>query len=118
MGGQRSLSRARRGDAPTIMASAWAGLSEREQKGCQELLELLHTDDLIALTDTVTNRLVQPDSRQGGAAGSKGSRIPGLGSHLRGEGREAPAAAAVFGLGSLRSSSTKIDLESLRCDTR
>ncbi|XP_015261445.1 PREDICTED: uncharacterized protein C3orf38 homolog [Gekko japonicus] len=46
------------------MASAVAGMSEREQKGCQELLELLHTDDLIALTDTVTNRLVQPDNRQ------------------------------------------------------
>ncbi|XP_077198315.1 uncharacterized protein C3orf38 homolog [Paroedura picta] len=46
------------------MASAWVGMSEHEQKGCQELLELLHTDDLIALTDTVTNRLVQPDNRQ------------------------------------------------------
>ncbi|XP_054830833.1 uncharacterized protein C3orf38 homolog isoform X2 [Eublepharis macularius] len=46
------------------MASAGAGMSEREQNGCRELLKLLNTDDLIALTDTVTNRLVQPDNRQ------------------------------------------------------
>ncbi|XP_048351515.1 uncharacterized protein C3orf38 homolog [Sphaerodactylus townsendi] len=46
------------------MASGGAGMSEREQSGCQELLELLDNDDLMALTDTVTNRLVQPESRQ------------------------------------------------------
>ncbi|XP_061484055.1 uncharacterized protein C3orf38 homolog isoform X1 [Rhineura floridana] len=46
------------------MASAGAGLTERERDGCRELLELLHTDDLLALTDTVTNRLVHPDNRQ------------------------------------------------------
>ncbi|KAH0624954.1 hypothetical protein JD844_032907 [Phrynosoma platyrhinos] len=46
------------------MASAWAGMSEREREGCRELLELLQTDDLLALTDTVTNRLVEPGNRQ------------------------------------------------------
>ncbi|XP_062982893.1 uncharacterized protein C3orf38 homolog [Elgaria multicarinata webbii] len=46
------------------MASAGTGMTEREREGCRELLELLQTDDLLALTDTVTNRLVQPDSRQ------------------------------------------------------
>ncbi|CAI5772859.1 Uncharacterized protein PODLI_1B018667 [Podarcis lilfordi] len=46
------------------MASAWAGLTERERDGCRELLDLLHTDDLLSLTDTVTNRLVRPDDRQ------------------------------------------------------
>ncbi|XP_075291104.1 uncharacterized protein C3orf38 homolog isoform X1 [Opisthocomus hoazin] len=40
------------------------GLSEREQAGCRELLELLQTEELIALTDTVTNRLVHPETRQ------------------------------------------------------
>lgn len=41
------------------------GLSEREQAGCRELLEFLETEELLALTDTVTNRLVHPESRQG-----------------------------------------------------
>ncbi|KAM9246143.1 uncharacterized protein C3orf38 homolog [Leptosomus discolor] len=40
------------------------GLSGREQAGCRDLLELLETEELIALTDTVTNRLVHPESRQ------------------------------------------------------
>ncbi|XP_040438971.1 uncharacterized protein C3orf38 homolog [Falco naumanni] len=40
------------------------GLSEKEQAGCRELLEFLETAELIALTDTVTNRLVHPESRQ------------------------------------------------------
>ncbi|KAF1491278.1 hypothetical protein FQV08_0014406, partial [Pygoscelis antarcticus] len=40
------------------------GLSEREQAGCRELLEFLETEELMALTDTVTNRLVHPESRQ------------------------------------------------------
>ncbi|KAM9565967.1 uncharacterized protein C3orf38 homolog [Guaruba guarouba] len=40
------------------------GLSEREQAGCRRLLELLDTEELLALTDTVTNRLVHPESRQ------------------------------------------------------
>ncbi|XP_068281559.1 uncharacterized protein C3orf38 homolog [Nyctibius grandis] len=40
------------------------GLSEREQAGCRQLLEFLETEELLALTDTVTNRLVHPESRQ------------------------------------------------------
>ncbi|KFP03189.1 Uncharacterized protein C3orf38, partial [Calypte anna] len=40
------------------------GLSEREQAGCRELLEVLGTNDLMALTDTVTNRLIHPENRQ------------------------------------------------------
>ncbi|XP_071613175.1 uncharacterized protein C3orf38 homolog [Heliangelus exortis] len=40
------------------------GLSEREQAACRELLEFLGTNDLMALTDTVTNRLVHPENRQ------------------------------------------------------
>lgn len=47
---------------------AAAGLSEREQAGCRQLLELLGTEELLALTDTITNRLVHPESRQGAAA--------------------------------------------------
>nr|XP_056714633.1 uncharacterized protein C3orf38 homolog [Euleptes europaea] len=46
------------------MASAGAGMSEREQNGCRELLELMSTDDLMALTDTVTSRLVEAESRR------------------------------------------------------
>lgn len=47
------------------LAMASLGLSEREQAGCRDLLEFLETEELIALTDTVTNRLVHPESRQG-----------------------------------------------------
>ncbi|KAM3678626.1 uncharacterized protein C3orf38 homolog [Ammospiza maritima maritima] len=43
---------------------AGPGLSERERAGCRDLLELLRTEELLALTDTVTNRLVHPESRQ------------------------------------------------------
>ncbi|XP_053168381.1 uncharacterized protein C3orf38 homolog [Hemicordylus capensis] len=46
------------------MASAGAGMTERERDGCREVLELLRNDDLMALTETVTNRLVEPDTRQ------------------------------------------------------
>ncbi|KAM9300179.1 uncharacterized protein C3orf38 homolog [Morus bassanus] len=46
------------------MASASLGLSEWEQAGCRQLLELLETEELMALTDTVTNRLVHPENRQ------------------------------------------------------
>lgn len=61
---------------------AAAGLSEREQAGCRQLLELLGTEELLALTDTITNRLVHPESRQGAAAppraggGVGGSWVP------------------------------------------
>ncbi|XP_074013398.1 uncharacterized protein C3orf38 homolog [Numenius arquata] len=40
------------------------GLNEREQAGCRQLLEFLETQELMALTDTVTNRLVHPENRQ------------------------------------------------------
>uniref|UniRef100_A0A452HSU1 Uncharacterized protein n=1 Tax=Gopherus agassizii TaxID=38772 RepID=A0A452HSU1_9SAUR len=40
------------------------GLSERERAGCRALLELMATDELMTLTDTITNRLVLPQSRQ------------------------------------------------------
>ncbi|XP_042665879.1 uncharacterized protein C3orf38 homolog [Centrocercus urophasianus] len=40
------------------------GLSEREQAGCRDILELLETEELMALTDTVTNRLIHPENRQ------------------------------------------------------
>ncbi|XP_074890173.1 uncharacterized protein C3orf38 homolog [Buteo buteo] len=40
------------------------GLSERERAGCRDLLEFLETEELMALTDTITNRLVHPESRQ------------------------------------------------------
>ncbi|XP_019384118.1 PREDICTED: uncharacterized protein C3orf38 homolog [Crocodylus porosus] len=43
---------------------AGLGLSSREQAGCRGLLDLLSTDDLLALSDTVTNRLVVPESRK------------------------------------------------------
>ncbi|XP_026519791.1 uncharacterized protein C3orf38 homolog isoform X1 [Notechis scutatus] len=46
------------------MASAGAGMTERERDGCRELLELLQTDDLVALTNTVTSRLVEASNRQ------------------------------------------------------
>ncbi|XP_066476820.1 uncharacterized protein C3orf38 homolog [Tiliqua scincoides] len=46
------------------MASAGAGMTDLERGGCQEVLELLPTEDLMALVDTVTNRLVQPSSRK------------------------------------------------------
>ncbi|XP_054242343.1 uncharacterized protein C3orf38 homolog [Indicator indicator] len=40
------------------------GLSDREKAGCRDLLEFLETEELIALTDTITNRLVHPECRQ------------------------------------------------------
>uniref|UniRef100_A0A8C3KFI4 Uncharacterized protein n=1 Tax=Calidris pygmaea TaxID=425635 RepID=A0A8C3KFI4_9CHAR len=43
---------------------ASVGLNEREQAGCRQLLEFLETQELMALTDTVTNRLVHPENRQ------------------------------------------------------
>lgn len=51
------------------------GLSEREQAGCRQLLELLETEELLALTDTVTNRLVHPENRQG-SRGPRRSTVP------------------------------------------
>ncbi|XP_075450124.1 uncharacterized protein C3orf38 homolog [Ascaphus truei] len=40
------------------------GLSARERAGCKQLLELLGTSELLALAETVTNRLIQVQSRE------------------------------------------------------
>lgn len=42
-----------------------SGLSSSEMEGCRNLLGLLDNDEIMALCDTVTNRLVQPEDRQG-----------------------------------------------------
>lgn len=42
-----------------------SGLSHLESEGCRNLLGLLDNDEIMALCDTVTNRLVQPVDRQG-----------------------------------------------------
>uniref|UniRef100_A0A3B1J2P6 Chromosome 3 open reading frame 38 n=1 Tax=Astyanax mexicanus TaxID=7994 RepID=A0A3B1J2P6_ASTMX len=39
-----------------------AAMSEKEQSGCRRLLELLSAEDLMALKDTVTNRLISVES--------------------------------------------------------
>ena len=44
-----------------------SGLSDPEREGCRNMLCLLDNDDLMALCDTITNRLVQPEDRQGKA---------------------------------------------------
>ncbi|XP_008581309.1 PREDICTED: uncharacterized protein C3orf38 homolog [Galeopterus variegatus] len=41
-----------------------SGLSCSEMEGCRNLLGLLDNDEIMALCDTVTNRLVQPEDRQ------------------------------------------------------
>ncbi|KAK7823341.1 hypothetical protein U0070_007683 [Myodes glareolus] len=41
-----------------------SGLSHFETEGCRNLLGLLDNDEIMALCDTVTNRLVQPVDRQ------------------------------------------------------
>jgi hypothetical protein len=48
-----------------------SGLSPLEKEGCRNLLGLLDNDEIMALCDTVTNRLVQPKDRQG-----KGRLLP------------------------------------------
>nr|XP_020746201.1 uncharacterized protein C3orf38 homolog isoform X2 [Odocoileus virginianus texanus] len=40
------------------------GLSYTEMEGCRNLLSLLDNDEIMALCDTITNRLVQPEDRQ------------------------------------------------------
>lgn len=42
-----------------------SGLSRLEMEGCRHLLGLLDNDEIMALCDTVTNRLVYPEDRQG-----------------------------------------------------
>lgn len=41
-----------------------SGLSYPEREGCRNLLGLLDNDEIMALCDTITNRLVQPEDRQ------------------------------------------------------
>ncbi|KAG3283729.1 uncharacterized protein C3orf38 homolog isoform X1 [Ictidomys tridecemlineatus] len=41
-----------------------SGLSRLEMEGCRHLLGLLDNDEIMALCDTVTNRLVYPEDRQ------------------------------------------------------
>ncbi|XP_075857112.1 uncharacterized protein C3orf38 homolog isoform X3 [Microcebus murinus] len=41
-----------------------SGLSSPEMEGCRDLLGLLDNDEIMALCDTVTNRLVHPEDRQ------------------------------------------------------
>lgn len=48
-----------------------SGLSHLETEGCRNLLGLLDNDEIMALCDTVTNRLVQPVDRQGRRAGGR-----------------------------------------------
>lgn len=102
----------RRAERAALVASSSApfpggemsGLSHLETEGCRHLLGLLDDDEIMALCDTVTNRLVQPVDRQGTAslrsAGSarvrsgpvRGGCSAPLGPEPAGE--AAPAAAA------------------------
>lgn len=40
-------------------------LSDKEKEGCKTILNKLSQQDLITLTDTVTNRLVSPENASG-----------------------------------------------------
>lgn len=40
-------------------------MSKKELDGCRKLLQLLSEDDLLALSDTVTNRLIHVASSRG-----------------------------------------------------
>lgn len=79
-----------------------SGLSHLETEGCRNLLGLLDNDEIMALCDTVTNRLVQPVDRQGRRAGGRQPPAEGPGRAgdaawppgARTRGDAAPAAAA------------------------
>ncbi|XP_026376157.2 uncharacterized protein C3orf38 homolog [Ursus arctos] len=49
---------------PPLLGVEMSGLSYPEMEGCRNLLGLLDNDDIMALCDTITNRLVQPEDRQ------------------------------------------------------
>lgn len=51
--------------SPPILGVEMTGLSYTEMEGCRNLLSLLDNDEIMALCDTITNRLVQPEDRQG-----------------------------------------------------
>ena len=40
-------------------------LSDREKEGCRTILNKLSEQDLLTLTDTVTNRVVSPENKGG-----------------------------------------------------
>lgn len=48
-----------------VLGAEMSRLSYSEMEGCRNLLGLLDNDDIMALCDTITNRLVQPEDRQG-----------------------------------------------------
>ncbi|XP_068950029.1 uncharacterized protein C3orf38 homolog [Petaurus breviceps papuanus] len=41
-----------------------SGLNKMELEGCRDLLGLMETSEILALCDTITNRMVQPQDRQ------------------------------------------------------
>ena len=43
----------------------WKMLSDREKEGCKTILKKLTQQDLVTLTDTVTNRVVTPENTRG-----------------------------------------------------
>lgn len=51
--------------SPRFLGVEMSGLSYSEMEGCRNLLGLLDNDEIMALCDTTTNRLVQPEDRQG-----------------------------------------------------
>ncbi|XP_075053160.1 uncharacterized protein C3orf38-like isoform X2 [Mixophyes fleayi] len=50
--------------AGVTRASAMSGLSAREKEGCRLLLEHLDTQDVLAIAETVTNRMIHVFSRE------------------------------------------------------
>ena len=40
-------------------------LTEKEKEGCKQILMKLNQQDLITLTDTVTNRVISPENMKG-----------------------------------------------------
>nr|XP_023403931.1 uncharacterized protein C3orf38 homolog isoform X2 [Loxodonta africana] len=50
--------------SPPFLGVEMSGLSQPEMEGCRNLLGLVDNDEIMALCDTVTNRLVQPKDRQ------------------------------------------------------
>lgn len=49
----------------TVVIVTMSVMSKKESDGCKKLLELLPKDDLFALNDTVTNRLIRVTSSRG-----------------------------------------------------
>lgn len=70
-----------------------SGLSYPETEGCRKLLGLLENEDIMALCDTITNRLVQPEDRQGKGRASPTAAAPPRASAAPGSGPGVAAAA-------------------------